>query len=155
MIIQPSFPGGFVTFCDDIRHEVSNKVTIVGAYSGEMIVTSPNPVFIPQLCVDINYHDDIESFPKNVVIVVFQKGSDETELARFDIPLLRPDHEIVIDPPLEEGSMLFAQLRVEARISPFHVRETCRINVRAYCGDDEIRLGSLAVKLVTPAPPDE
>jgi hypothetical protein len=119
-----------------------------------MNVAAMPPILIPQLCISINYRDDIATFPKDVVVIVTQKGSEVLELARFAFSLPAPDSPIINDPLLDEGSVMFGEMRMEARISPFHVIENCRINVRAYVGGDEIRLGSLAVRLNPPPEPD-
>jgi len=153
VIIHPQFPGGYAVFSDDIRHELLGKITVVGQYSGEMQITAEGPVLIPLLCVSIFYRDDPASFPKDLVVIVSQKGTDEVELAKFAVQVPVAIDPIVMDPPLDEDGIVFAQVYLEARISPFHVKENCRVNVRAYYDDKEIRLGSLAVKLLPPVVP--
>lgn len=46
-------PYGFVQFCDDIRHERGDKVTLVGVYQNEMVLDEI-PAIIPRLGISIN-----------------------------------------------------------------------------------------------------
>lgn len=48
------------TFCDDIRHEVGNKFSLVGCYTGEMI-TEMLPVALPKFCASIAVHSRISN----------------------------------------------------------------------------------------------
>lgn len=41
-----------VHFCDDIRHELGNKYSLIGCYHGEMIVNA-FPITLPKLCAEI------------------------------------------------------------------------------------------------------
>ena len=136
-------------FSDDVRHESSGKTTLVGVYAGEMTILSGAPALLPQLCVTVYYRDDIDALPKDIVVIVFKQGTANEELAKFELTLPPPTS------PDGTGSnadnKTFAEVRLEARITPFAVTEDCRISVRAYQGEDEIRLGSLSVKLGTPA----
>lgn len=42
----------YAVYCDDIRHEVGNKQSYIGVYSGVLIVPS-FPVTLPKLCIAI------------------------------------------------------------------------------------------------------
>lgn len=46
-------PYAVVTYCDDIRFEVQNKITLVGCYGGEMIVQVSPPFALPKFGVFI------------------------------------------------------------------------------------------------------
>jgi hypothetical protein len=41
------------TFCDDIRHELGGKLTLVGIYAGDLLVPA-FPCVLPKLCLVLN-----------------------------------------------------------------------------------------------------
>lgn len=71
-----------VTFCDDIRHEVGNKTSLIGCYQGELIVESA-PTALPKLCALISATTPKDKPFKSLTIRVVK---DEAELARLEIP---------------------------------------------------------------------
>jgi hypothetical protein len=42
-----------VIYCDDIRHEIGNKLSFIGVYAGELLVQS-FPVTLPKLCLFVS-----------------------------------------------------------------------------------------------------
>lgn len=44
----------FAQFCDDIRREVGNKLSLMGVYGGDLFVAE-TPAFIPKLAVAITF----------------------------------------------------------------------------------------------------
>lgn len=148
MIINPTLPGGFVTFCDDIRHEVTGKMTLVGTYHSQINVMGNSPVVLAQLCVLIDFRFMPNSLPMSPKISVFR--SDEVEplfTMETQIPV---NEETLFEDPLdiEDGSVRFHQMVVPVQLYGIAVSDSFRLKVRAFVGDDEIRLGSLKVNLV-------
>ncbi len=45
-------------FCDDVRFEIGNKTSLMGLYSGEMLVQSA-PTIVPKLCFFVQCSTDI------------------------------------------------------------------------------------------------
>lgn len=150
MIINPNFPGGFVTFCDDIRPEVTGKMTLVGTYQSQINVMGSSPVVLAQLYALIDFRFTPDSLPMSPKISVFR--SDEAEPI-FSMEAQIPVNEetlFEVTPDIEDGSVRFHQMIVPVRLSEISVTEPFRLKVRAFVGDDEIRLGSLRVNLVEP-----
>ena len=50
-------PYGFTTFCDDIRHEMGGKKTLVGIYAADMNFHGPLPITLPKFCLAIHYFE--------------------------------------------------------------------------------------------------
>lgn len=160
MIIQPEGPGGYTIFSDDVRYEMGSKLTYVGVYGGDMIVGAEPPVTLSQLCVTIAYRDSPEGLAEQApyfrVVRITDDGSEE--LARVDC-----DIDFVADPlppsshtgGPESDYKIFSELRVQARLAGFKLDGPCRIAVRAYKGEDEVRLGSLNVKFLPPETPGQ
>ncbi|MBV6475378.1 MAG: hypothetical protein MOGDAGHF_00897 [Rhodocyclaceae bacterium] len=71
-----------VTFCDDIRHEVGNKMSLIGCYQGELMVETA-PTALPKLCALI-----AATTPKNKPFktLTIRVMKDDAELARLEIP---------------------------------------------------------------------
>lgn len=149
MIIEPPFPFGHTLFCDDVRQEASGKVTFVGAYSGEMNVHSDGPVAIPQLCLVATFIDSPEAITARPFIyrVILAGSAGEQILA--EIPFDPPEQAMFDDLPSSEQEVgtLSANLRIEARLTPLLVIESCLLKSRIYRGDEEIRLGTMRINL--------
>ena len=70
------------TFCDDIRHEVGNKMSLIGCYQGELMVETA-PTALPKLCALI-----AATTPKDkpFMTLTIRVMKDDAELARLEIP---------------------------------------------------------------------
>ena len=141
MIINPSLPGGHVIFCDDIRHEQHGKVTFVGAYSGTMFVNGSLPTTLPKLCMGIVYREEPDSLEPVTIKVTMPNEEDETLIASFE---MHPQADM-IPPPSDEFTFREARFLFEA--PNFTIPHEGTVLVRAYRGDDEIRLGRLNIVL--------
>lgn len=71
------------TYCDDIRQELGNKLSLMGCYQGELIV-SRAPVALPKLCVYASVWTPKEQPFKSLIIRIVQ--GDDVELARIELP---------------------------------------------------------------------
>lgn len=148
MIINPSFPSGFVTFCDDIRHEVTGKMTLVGVYNGQMIVGGTLPITLPQICAVITFRFLPPSEPMKLAIKVFMSGQDEP-LFMMETEINPAEAETAVTEvvPSEDDphKITFARMVITPQIQGLMITEACTLKVRAYIGDDEIRLGALPI----------
>jgi len=69
-------------FCDDIRHEMGNKLSFMGCYQGELIVPAM-PFVLPKLCI---YASTLTLPKKPFKTLTFRVvQDDDTELAKLDI----------------------------------------------------------------------
>lgn len=151
MIINPSLPSGFVTFCDDIRHEVTGKMTLVGVYNGQMVVGGTLPITLPQICAVITFRFLPPSEPIKPAIKMFISGQDEPLfMMETEIAVAQAEAAIAQDVPSEEDPdrITFAQMVITPQIQGLVIKEACTLKVRAYIGDDEIRLGALPIIVV-------
>jgi hypothetical protein len=146
MIINPSLPGGYTIFCDDIRHEVSGKETLVGTYTNVMYVKGAPPFKLPKVCMAVVFIEETDSL-EPVTIKVFFPGDDDDAPSAFMEYQPQPE---LIPPPSEEFQMREARMLLE--LPNAEIKQFGRFRVRAYRGDDEIRLGTL---LVAPFPSEE
>jgi hypothetical protein len=150
MIINPQLPGGFVIFCDDIRHEVSGKETIVGKYSNELTVFGVSPVVLPKICMLICLRVDPHSRPCEGQVRI-TRSDTETPLASFDFDFPSPEEfPIRLTDETESESKIYDEAVVTATIGNLAVEKAFRLKVRAFIGEDEVRLGSLRIGFADP-----
>jgi hypothetical protein len=145
--ISATTPGGYTIFCDDVRVEANGKQMYIGVYQSDMLLSAPvYPVRIPNLNILVNYRERRGDSEHSVKFCVFMPGLDEpvaqTELPREHItatPPPKPDEGY--EDPMIGFSMHFV-------IRDAILTQDGFIKVRAYLGDDIIRLGSLRIKLL-------
>ncbi len=141
MIVYPSLPSGHTIFCDDIRHEMGGKITFVGTYTNVMYVNGNLPAVLPKLCMGIVYRQEQQSL-EGATIKIFMPGEDDDNpTAMFHV---EPQADL-IPPPSEQFT--FNEFRIFFEAPGVLIQEEGRIRVRAYRGDDEIRIGALTVAL--------
>jgi hypothetical protein len=140
MIINPALPSGHTIFCDDVRHEVTGKVTFVGTYTNTMIINGTLPTNLPKLCLGIVYREESDS-AEPVMIKVFMPGKED------DDPAIQvgfePQADMIAPPTTDEFT--FREARVFVEMPNVAIEKEGLIRVRAYRGDDEVRLGALVV----------
>ncbi len=151
MIINPRLPTGHVVFCDDIREEIGGKRTFVGVYGNFMVIAAVGPITLQQLCaaISLRIHPPIE--PTAVSIRIFRSDGDELLFeASAEFPPTPSDLSSDTSSFGDENSLSFIELFVPARMQNLVITQDCAIKVRAFIGDDEIRLGSIVVSFVEP-----
>lgn len=152
MIINPSLPSGFVTFCDDIRHEVTGKMTLVGVYGGQMVVGGTLPITLPQICAVITFRFLPPSAPIKPVIKIFMSGQDdplfmmETDITPAQGATAVAEVARAEDDP---DRVSFVQIVITPQIQGLVIAEAGTLKVRAYIGEDEIRLGTLSIMIAS------
>ncbi|WP_137754409.1 hypothetical protein [Sphingopyxis sp. L1A2A] len=151
MIINPRMPTGHVVFCDDIREEIGGKRTFVGVYGNFLVISAVGPVTLPQLCAAISLRIDPPTAPTAVTVRIFRSDGDEL---LFEASAEFPPTPSNPSPFGDENSVSFIELFVPARMQNLVITQDCAIKVRAFIGDDEIRLGAIVVSFVEPASGD-
>ena len=148
MIVNPSFPSGFVVFCDDVRQELTGKVTMVGVYTGQMVFTGSLPVTLPQICAVTTFRLAPPAEQIKPIIRIFQSGRDESLFEmEVEIAAAQPSDfpaQVEQDP----DAVKFLQMIITAQLQGLVITEPCTLKVRAFVGDDEIRLGALQILVV-------
>lgn len=148
MIIRPKPPFGYTVFCDDIREESSGKVTLVGSYSGSMIVNGQVPLMIPMLCAQVAVYMDEDAALRGGMLQLCKIGSGDSrevlnsvplpEVGRKDLPVAKK-----VSP---DADMLLA-ISLALRITPYQIDEEHLLRMVLIAGDDEYRLGALSVEI--------
>jgi len=67
---MPDPRSAFCIFCDDIRHEVSNKQSFIGVYNSDIIISAAPPIVLPKLGVCLWVQSDLDDRPSQLKIRV-------------------------------------------------------------------------------------
>ncbi len=138
-VIQPQLPSGYTIFCDDIRFEVSGKISLIGIYSAVMFVKE-FPTILPQLWASIYFvQSPNETRPLSLRLLLEVKGEDRI------LQEAKIEHPSSIPPGETEGFQM-SQMNLQLQMQHFQISEEGRLKVRAYRDNDEIRLGALDIK---------
>jgi len=74
--MKPNFS---VLFCDDIRHELGGKVSLMGIYGSHLLVPSM-PLHLPKLSIHFNIELPLELKPDSIKINILIGGKQHTSI---------------------------------------------------------------------------
>jgi hypothetical protein len=135
-------------YCDDVREEKSNKITLVGVYSSDLFVAA-FPVVLPKLMMFITLVTPAEKPFESLSLKVLR---DEETLFEGAIPVddFRKQ-STVVEPPagvaLPSGSVMLGTLRTIATIASLHLTGPCVLRVVASTESGELRCPALRIGL--------
>ena len=130
-------------FCDDIRHEVGNKVSFMGVYSGQLLVPSL-PVILPKLCVVTSVMTSVEEPFEQLTVRLFKDDEVLTEISLTAEQLAAPLQ--VMNEETEDSSFPVFLFQTAFIISPLVIDSPCVLRVFAENEADEIRSLSLKIR---------
>src|SRR5438067_737624 len=70
-------------FCDDIRSETGNKVSLMGIYDSDIIFTAPPPAVMPKFCIVAWVISDVNDRPSKLDIRILVPPG-RTELVKLE-----------------------------------------------------------------------
>jgi hypothetical protein len=143
-VIAPTTPFGSVIFCDEVRHEANGKHIYIGVYVDGMYVHPSFPAKVASLSVVIKYIERRGDSSNDVVLRVFFPGEEK---AAFEATALRKDVDAVQLPEGPEVDDPFVQVMIVAQFRELVIKQAGWMKVRAYLGDDEIKLGTMHIRL--------
>jgi hypothetical protein len=129
-------------FCDDIRYEVGNKITLVGLYNRDLFV-SAFPAHLNRLAVSLTIDMPIGEKVESIGVVV-EKGDEII----FEIPsqnlaaLPKSQHNNDAKGRDAPSRLTFG---MQFFLPPTPVLEDCTIRVRAILGEEIITAGKLFI----------
>ncbi|WP_306153431.1 hypothetical protein [Roseovarius sp. MMSF_3281] len=141
-------PYGITTFCDDIRHEINGKLTLVGCYASSLNFNGPPPGILPTFAALINLRVPTNiQFEKISLRVIKTEGDEETTILEAEIENSEDHNEpspASVAGSKEDGKVLL--MAFPCQWTPMNFSKPGQIKVRAYLDDDrEVRLGALSV----------
>ena len=139
-----TFPYGITTFCDDFRTEDNGKHLIIGVYDDTMLLPK-FPITVPQFAFVIKLLEPLSMKGEGGSLKIFVPGETGVETI-FDVEIESSRWEQVEKDDFDkEASYLGSNYVI--KVAPFRLHGPGYIRVRAYFGEDEVKLGSLKVSL--------
>lgn len=117
-------------FCDDIRREVGNKMSLMGCYQSDLIVQSL-PMVLPKLCVFVTVSSPLSRPLKKLAIRV-----DQGEKPLVVMQIAGEDLIRVTPPPQASATRFLANAGIE--LSPFAITAPGEIRVVVVTEDGEM-----------------
>jgi hypothetical protein len=142
-------PFGSTIFCDDIRHEIGNKTSIIGIYSATIYVQE-FPANIAKFGIVAYFNEpkrmaQDRKFPIQIQVLL---PNEEEHLFSVNLPPLSsedianlPTSGLSADPDIPS----LITLKAEFILSPLKIEKPGRIKVEVVYGADRIHIGTIAV----------
>jgi len=135
-------------YCDDIRIEFGNKISLIGCYSGILIFNS-NEYLLPKLGIFITINLIPADIPKELMIKILRDDGKE-EILNQIYPV---DAEIAqqVQPPVnvenDGDAEKYFTMKVPLILSPVELKAG-KISSRIYYDDKVLKAGSLLLHSV-------
>jgi hypothetical protein len=128
-------------FCDDVREEVGNKISLMGVYGADIKFRAKPPVTYPRLGVVVWTTADVKDFPKKLTIrVLAQPGNVVVFSADIDTP---------VDDEQRSGDNI-ARLQTAIGVTPLNIKAAGFIEVEVDTGTEKIKAGQLSIEFHPP-----
>jgi hypothetical protein len=151
MTVVPHRRWARAVFADDIREEVGNKRSIMGIYSGEMLIEASGPFHLPKLSIWISYSEPATEPAENITLRVIHWADDQTEdqaKTLFEAVIAREEQIANAPTPIKEGALRTIEM-VQAFV-PFSVSNSGYLAVRIARLDETYRAGAMHIRLSPP-----
>ena len=139
---------GITIFCDDIRFEHNGKITLVGCYGPEMLISDPLPVVLPRLGMLVQLRMPAGSSSPSQILVYMPDSKDDQPAVVSEIGPPNADNiERSKQPPGSDIVPLLAT-NVPILLGPLLISSEGLIKVRVKCEDKIIKCGTLKIRCV-------
>ena len=149
MTLNVSAPYGYTIFSDDVRQEVGGKISYIGTYNTELILSNPPPIQLAKLVLSINYFDDPKYANKELRLTVHFPG-DAEDKPQVDIKIQAEAPGISLQKISDNEQMLHFVGQLVLAPAKFERLGSFRVKMRR--GDVVTRLGNLKVSAQEPPP---
>lgn len=131
-------------FCDDIRHEINGKYSLIGIYGGELNV-DVLPGTLAKLCILGFCEFDIQYPPKALKMKIF---AGDVVLNESEIPaqVLMESAQELSKRSMPEDPISRIMFGVHAILSPFVVESAMTLKVVFVADSEELIAGKLRIK---------
>ena len=139
---------GYTIFCDDARHEVGGKLSLIGIYTERMFVHGEFPFLLPKFALYVTCVQRHRALKHISKFVVFLPGDEDDEKPSIESNYGESNFGEAIDrakrEPTEHGVFRASTL---ISITPLVIPKPGYIRVRAIRDDDQmIRCGILPIE---------
>jgi hypothetical protein len=129
-------------YCDDIRHEVGNKQSLIGVYRAKLLVPQ-FPAVLAKLFVVVHVSTPVEQPIKSLTVKIL-KG----DAVLVETPIPSPALEAGAQEPKEDGGTFCVELHHS--FSPLPIEEATRIRIRVNIDGEEYKGPALDIEKVAP-----
>jgi len=130
-----------VQFCDDIRRELGNKVSLMGCYLGDLLVPS-FPSVLPQLCAQVKVYTPLNRPFERLTLRMLRGGDIIAELVVPPELFALPKGAL---PPAARWSMATGNFVM----APFPLEGSSILCVEAETEDGTLRSGALRIDMLS------
>jgi hypothetical protein len=134
---------GHCVFCDDIRMEIGNKMSLMGVYSGVILFSGPPPAVMPKFGIVTWIISDRDDVPTKLAISII--APDGTELAKME----QNDAQLLI-PSFHEEDVTKGMLRALIQVTNLPFNTEGLLEVIADTGRETFRAGRLRIRFNVP-----
>lgn len=128
-------------FCDDIRQELGNKLSLMGVYSGELLIFQKPPIILPKLGIVAWLISDADDKPTKMDLSILSPP-DGQQLVKLENDL----SDLVISNM--EGARKVMQ-QIIFPITPFPILQEGMFEVYIETERERLRAGRLLVKVIS------
>ena len=129
-------------FCDDVRFELGNKMSLMGMYQADIIIGAHPPTVLPKLVIAIWVLSDIDD-PIQKMTTIVLGPPNQTEINRAEIEGAAPPSRF-----FEDSKKLIIHQVIQ--INNFSIMEAGVIEVLLETDRGSFRAGRLRVSFVDP-----
>jgi len=129
-------------FCDDIRHEMGNKISFMGCYQSELFVPAV-PIVLPKLCV---YATALTPIARPFKYLVFRVIlDDQTELAKVEVT----SEDLSNLSEIQEESATRKLISIALVFSPLFIDKPTSLRLMAETEEGEVVGPRLLIKVAS------
>ncbi len=150
-------PFGLTIFCDDIRHEIGGKTSLIGCYNQAMLVPSASfPIILPKLAFSVSVVSPKMERLKKLELLIYLPGDhDDTPTIRHAPPLSEEGVDATRWEPSKDPDLVrVTSLTQNLILSPVEIKSEGNIKVRINFNGTIIKAGTLPV-ICIPSPTTE
>lgn len=129
------------TFCDDVRQEVGNKLSLIGCYSAELVVDS-FPVTLAKLCAHVRVMTPVQNPFQELTLRAYMNDEFLGELQVPSDGMKEAASRVSSDESAARWQM-FSAVMV---FSPLAITERSKLRIDAVTEDGEMRGQSLILR---------
>ena len=133
-----------VLYCDDIREEIGNKLSLMGVYANDLIAPQ-FPATMSKLCVAVRLTIPIKSKPNNDItleVIKAQKRKKTAEILATSQIALKQLKQAYTQAPAGSDYLLQANFM----IGPLTFDQECAVRVRALVGKQVFEGAALQIR---------
>ncbi|UZS74319.1 hypothetical protein OQB66_08430 [Pseudomonas syringae] len=126
-------------YCDDIRHEDGNKISLMGIYSGQLGV----PVFpcsLPKLCIVLSV-----STPKDELFKTLSLTGSYDGAEIFKIEMGEDQISTIIGQSSKFADSRFYMVQLMATLSPMHLEKPGKVALDLFLDGEKLHCASLQI----------